>query len=71
MGLEPLAGSDVTDDPRCICENCEQLRAANALHFECFKSRFLASLDAELQNVILSWPPLPDGVKSAIEALIV
>lgn len=54
-GIEPSADFIATDNSVCDCENCQQCRAAYALHFECFKSHFLESFDAELQRVIDGW----------------
>jgi hypothetical protein len=45
---------------------CQHCRAAYALHLDCFKSHFLASLDADLQRVIEQWQSLPESVKDNI-----
>jgi hypothetical protein len=69
-GIEPSADFAATDSNVCDCENCEQCRAANALHFECFKSHFLASLDADLQQVTNSWELLNAAARHAIAAQV-
>jgi hypothetical protein len=68
-GIEPASDFDGTTDDLCDCENCKQCRAANALHFECFKGQFLASLDAELQVLIGDWVRLDDSTRKAIGEL--
>jgi hypothetical protein len=55
-----------TIDSAFDCEMCQQCRAAYALHFECFKGHFLASLDADLQRVISAWKSLDDESRWAI-----
>jgi hypothetical protein len=69
-GIEPSFDIDATISDVCDCGNCQQCRAANALHLECFKSRYLASLDADLQQVVTAWPHLPDAMRRAIAALL-
>ena len=68
-GIEPSDDFGATADSPCDCENCQQCRAAYALHFECFKGQFLASLDADLQRVIGEWDRLPEAVRGAVMAL--
>jgi hypothetical protein len=68
-GIEPSFVSDATDSSVCDCENCQQCRAARALHFNCFKSQFLASLGADLQEFICMWEQLPIDTRCAILAL--
>jgi hypothetical protein len=67
-GIEPGADFDGTTDGLCDCENCQQCRAANALHLECFKGHFLASLDADLQQVIDVWERLPTEMRKEFAA---
>jgi hypothetical protein len=69
-GIEPSDDFDATENGACGCENCQQCRAANALHEECFKLRFLASLDAELQCVVGAWTGLATPLRSAVLALV-
>ncbi len=69
-GIEPSDDFDATIDGLCDCENCQQCRAANALHLDCFKSHFLASLDADLQRVIRAWALLPKRAQTAVLALV-
>jgi hypothetical protein len=57
-GIEPSDDFDATENCICDCENCQQCRAARALHLDCFRSHFLSSLDAELQRVIEGWEQL-------------
>jgi hypothetical protein len=66
MGIEPSADFAITDNSVCDCENCQQCRAARALHFDCFKSQFLASLDIDLQSLIDSWERLDATTRRAI-----
>jgi hypothetical protein len=67
-GIEPGSDFDAPESVVCNCENCQQCRAANALHEECFKTRYLASLDKDLQQVINSWEPLNAAARRAIAA---
>jgi hypothetical protein len=69
-GIEPSADIVATENSICDCENCQQCRAANALHFECFKGQFLASLDPDLQRVISNWTTLPGSMRRAISAFL-
>jgi hypothetical protein len=69
-GIEPSDDFDATENGECLCENCQGCRAENALHFECFKSHFLATLDADLQRVIEQWEKTPEAIKTAIIALM-
>jgi hypothetical protein len=50
--------------------NCQQCRAARALHLYRPEWYSLASSDADLQRVIASWNTLPDGVRIAMMALV-
>jgi len=65
-GIEPSAIFAATENSICDCENCQQCRAANALHSECFKRQFLASLDADLHYVIEQWELLDASTRRAI-----
>jgi hypothetical protein len=65
-GIEPSTDFDATRNSICDCENCQQCRAANALHFECFKSQFLASLDINLQRLIECWEHLDTATHRTI-----
>jgi hypothetical protein len=65
-GIEPSDDFDATSEPLCNCEKCQECRAANALHFECFKSHLLASFDADLQQLIHSWAQLPEAVRAEL-----
>jgi hypothetical protein len=67
-GIEPSADFVASESGICNCENCQQCRAANALHFECFKSHFQASLDADLQRVIDGWDRLDTMIRHIIAA---
>lgn len=68
-GIEPPDDSDANDNVPCACENCQQCRAAYALHLECFKGHYLASIDADLQAIIGGWEKLPDATRYAFLAL--
>ena len=65
-GIEPSFVSDATVSSVCDCENCQQCRAAMALHFECFKNHLLASADADLHYVIGQWAKLAASTQRAI-----
>ena len=69
-GIEPSVEIAANDNQPCACENCQQCRAAYALHSECFSRHLLASFDADLQRVIDGWGSLSVSVRSAIEALV-
>ncbi len=68
-GIEPSLVSDATDSSVCDCENCQQCRAANALHFECFKGHFMASLDIGLQRLIEQWDELDEYAREFLTAM--
>jgi hypothetical protein len=65
-GIEPSSDFDTTENIICNCENCQQCRAAYALHCECFKSHLLASIDADLHYVIEQWKLLDASTQRAI-----
>jgi hypothetical protein len=69
-GIEPSDDFDATDFSLCDCENCQQCRAANALHSECLKSRFLASLDVDLQCLIERWSRLDESARQICAAYV-
>ena len=69
-GIELEGNFDATDSAVCDCENCQQCRAANALHFECFKSYFLATLGADHGNDVLTGSG-PDGQRSSQRAMAI
>ena len=69
-GIEPSDDFGATVESACDCENCQQCRAAYALHLECFKGHLLASFDADLQQVIGAWDRLPDAVRGVVAALV-
>jgi hypothetical protein len=65
-GIEPSFDIDATDSSVCDCENCQLCPAARALHLDCFKSHFLASIDADLHYVIEQWERLDASTQRAI-----
>jgi hypothetical protein len=69
-GIEPSDDFDASEISICDCENCQQCRAANALHEQCFKMRFLTTLDADLQRVIGAWGQLSDAMRIAMRAFV-
>ena len=69
-GIEPSDDFAATKDGVCNCENCQQCRAAYALHLECFKGHLLASFDADLQRVIAVWDELPEAMRRAALAIM-
>jgi hypothetical protein len=68
-GIEPSADFATSESGVCDCENCQECRAARALHFECFKSQFLASLDADVQRVVAAWNKLGPATRCVINTL--
>jgi hypothetical protein len=69
-GIEPSGDFDASCDSVCDCVNCQQCRAANALHLECFKRQFLASLDADLQHLIDVWETVAPSIRMVIARLV-
>jgi hypothetical protein len=69
-GIEPSDDFDATENGICDCENCQQCRAAYALHLECFKGHLMASFDADLQRVIAVWERLDVLARRAISELL-
>jgi hypothetical protein len=67
-GIEPSDDFDATSEGPCNCENCQQCRAANALHSECVKRHLLASFDIDLQRLIAVWNLLDVEVRGVIVA---
>lgn len=65
-GIEPSDDFDATKNSVCDCEKCQECRAAQALHGECFQSHYLASLDAELQRVLKVWKRLDASARLAV-----
>jgi hypothetical protein len=70
-GLEPASEFAANVGALCGCENCLQCCAARALHSECFKRHYLASLDSDLQKVINAWERLPVTLREAVSVLVV
>ena len=70
MGFEPTLNSAATDDGLCGCENCQSVRAARALYVGGPNCPALASLDADLQQVITAWEGLPEAIRRAILGLV-
>ncbi len=69
-GIEPAFNLDGTAVTNCNCVNCQEGRAARALHPGCPDWLQLSSLGADLQSVLLSWRRLPEPIRRAILALI-
>src|ERR1051326_5373848 len=65
-GIEPSPHFAASNSIVWDRENCQGCHAARALHFECFKSHFLASLDADLQGLIDRWEHLDATARHAI-----
>jgi hypothetical protein len=70
MGFEPTLESAATDDCDGGCEKCLSVHAAMALHCESSNCLSLASIDADLQEVIAAWDGLPEAIRKAVMALI-
>ena len=70
MGFEPTRNSSVSDNVLCVCEKCQDARAALALHTGCFKWLELALNDADLQRVLGAWAQLSQPIRRAVMALI-
>jgi hypothetical protein len=49
--------------------NCQQWRAANALHSGGFQWLESALVDTDLQQVIAAWNDLPEAIRRAMVAL--
>jgi hypothetical protein len=67
-GIESSDDFDATSEGPCHCDNCQQCRAAHALHSECFKWHLLASFDIDLQCLIERWERLDVSVRRAVAA---
>ena len=70
MGFEPTRNLDGTDDDVCGCEFCQGYRAARALYFGRSNCLDVASLDADLREVVAAWDGLPEALRRAVMALI-
>jgi hypothetical protein len=68
-GIEPGNDIDASVEGHCECEECQLCRAAHALHFECFKSRYLTPFEIDLHSLISNWQTLPNNIRTAIKAL--
>ena len=69
-GIEPAFDSDGIIKPACACGNCEECRAALALHFGRSIWLDLSSIDADLLSVVLAWENLSEPIRNAILALV-
>jgi hypothetical protein len=54
----------------CGCVICDECRAATALHSSVADRPNLASIDADLRNVLDAWSRLPNSIRRAILALV-
>ena len=70
VGIEPASCANLTESACSLCENCQQARAARALHSGGPNCHFVASLDADLRAVIAAWDALPVSIRKAAIALI-
>ena len=70
MGFEPSLNSDVTGDCNCSCEKPQVCPPASAMHFKVGNCLDVASLDVELQRVIIAWNGLPSCIQGAILGLL-
>jgi hypothetical protein len=68
-GIEPASEIDVTSSAASGCEKQETPSAANALHCSDSKCLDLASIDADLREVLLAWSALPKSVRQVIVLL--
>jgi hypothetical protein len=68
-GIEPARDSDAIVNLSCACGNCEQCRAAPALHFPHSEWLDPASIDADLLTVVLAWEKISGPIRKAIVAL--
>jgi hypothetical protein len=69
VGLEPGEDSVVTADYDCGCDFCQGWRAALALQVIVGDCLDLASIDADLQRMVLAWSGLPEAIRRAVTAL--
>src|SRR5262249_16458199 len=70
VGIDSSADFATSNPIVCDRENGQQRRAACALHFESIRSHLLASLDAELKQVISGWEQLDETMRHAIAVQI-
>ena len=68
-GIEPAGDFAATGKLPCGCVICEECRAANALHGDCSSCLCMASLDADLQQIVETWSSLPGPIRAAILTL--
>ena len=69
-GIEPASENDATDSIACSCENQPTPRAANVLHCSDSNCLIMASIDADLRNIVLAWNGIPENVRQAVVLLI-
>jgi hypothetical protein len=70
MGFEPTLDNAITTESRSSCENCLSVHAALALHGGSSNCLSLASIDADLNEVLAAWEQLPQAIRAAIMALV-
>lgn len=69
-GIEPACDSDGIIKADYACGNCEQCRAAPALHFGRPNWLDLSSIDSDLQSVVVAWEKISKPIRKAILALV-
>jgi hypothetical protein len=68
-GIEPVSADDAADSAISGCDNQAESCAALALQLSDFNCLSLASIDANLREVVLAWSALPVTVRQAILVL--
>jgi hypothetical protein len=69
-GFEPVGNFDAITDGPCTCDFCQGWLAALALQNDVSKCLDMASIDSDLELVIVVWSELPVVMRRAIMALI-
>ena len=68
-GIEPAGDFDLTTEVVCDCVNCQEGRAAPALHSGRSAWLDLSSIDADLLSVVLAWEKISGPIRKAIVSL--
>lgn len=68
-GIELASEDDATDSAVSSCENQQVPCAALALQYSDSNCLNLASVDADLQEVVTAWSDIPHSIRQAILVL--
>jgi len=69
-GIEPASADNATGSTPSGYENQQTTRAALALQIGDSNCLSLASIDADLRELVLAWSAIPKNVRQAIVVLI-